>query len=76
MQNLYKWTGKKIDSALDMYHLYSTLEAEEYMNLTLAEWTKGVYPEGDLLKGTVLEFMIQNYGKSMIKRNGGKLKNV
>ncbi|XP_033225863.1 uncharacterized protein LOC117178544 [Belonocnema kinseyi] len=73
MTELSTWTGKKIESALDIYYLYSTLEAQEFMNLKLPSWTEGVYPEGDLLKGTVLEFMIQNYGKSMIRRNGGWL---
>ncbi|XP_051168234.1 venom acid phosphatase Acph-1-like isoform X3 [Leptopilina boulardi] len=72
-KNLTNWTGKKIKSALDMYFIYHTLECENFMNLTLPPWTIGVYPDGDLLKGSVLEYKIMNYNKTMIRQNGGML---
>ncbi|XP_051168236.1 venom acid phosphatase Acph-1-like [Leptopilina boulardi] len=72
-KNLTNWTGKKIKSALDMYFIYTTLECENFMNLTLPPWTIGVYPDGDLLKGSVLEYKIMNYNKNMIRQNGGML---
>lgn len=61
-----------MNAAVAMYLLYSTLEAETYMNLTIPPWTKNVYPAGDLLKGTLLEFKIMNYDQNMMKRIGGK----
>ncbi|XP_033225866.1 uncharacterized protein LOC117178548 [Belonocnema kinseyi] len=73
MQKLSKWTGKKIKSSLDMYRIYVTLECEKFMNLKLPSWTKGVYPDGDLYKGTLLEFDRMNHSKSMRRRNGGRL---
>ena len=76
MNNLSKWTGKNIDSALDMYSLYMTLETEKFMNLTLPSWTQNVYPDGDLLTGALLEFHIMNYNEKMRKQNGGKTNNL
>ncbi|XP_033225864.1 venom acid phosphatase Acph-1-like [Belonocnema kinseyi] len=73
MKDLSKWTGKSIKSSLDMYHIYVTLECEKFMNLKLPSWTKGVYPDGDLYKGTLLEFERMNYSESMKRRNGGRL---
>ncbi|XP_033225871.1 venom acid phosphatase Acph-1-like [Belonocnema kinseyi] len=73
MENLSKWTGKNITSSIDMYLLYTTLDTEKFMNLTLPSWTNGIYPDGDLLNGTLLEFKIMNYDEKMRKRNGGRL---
>lgn len=72
-KNLTDWTGKKMKSALDMYLIYTTLECEKFMNLTLPPWTIGVYPDGDLLTGAVLEYKIMNYNEKMIRQNGGML---
>ena len=55
-----------------MYFIYTTLETEKFMNLTLPSWTQGVYPNGDLLNGTVIEYKIMNYNEKMKRRNGGK----
>ncbi|XP_033225868.1 venom acid phosphatase Acph-1-like [Belonocnema kinseyi] len=73
MEKLSEWTGKDIKSSLDMYLIYTTLEAEKFMNLKLPSWTKGVYPDGDLLNGTLLEFDRMNHSKSMKRRNGGRM---
>lgn len=75
-KNLTDWTGKKMKSALDMYLIYTTLECEKFMNLTLPPWTIGVYPDGDLLTGAVLEYKIMNYNEKMIRQNGGDLTNT
>ncbi|XP_033225865.1 venom acid phosphatase Acph-1-like [Belonocnema kinseyi] len=72
-KHLSKWTGKKIKSSLDIYRIYTTLECEKFMNLKLPSWTEGVYPDGDLLKGTLLEFDRMNHSQSMRRRNGGRL---
>ncbi|KAF7991963.1 hypothetical protein HCN44_010764 [Aphidius gifuensis] len=73
MKNLTKWTGHKINSAADMYHLYHTLSLENALNLTLPDWTKGVFPDGLLLNGTVLEYEIASYGTTLKRLNGGVL---
>ncbi|XP_033225869.1 uncharacterized protein LOC117178550 [Belonocnema kinseyi] len=73
MKKLSKWTGKKIDAALDMYLFYTTLEAQKFMNLTLPSWAQGIYPDGDLLTGSVLEFKIMNFDDEMKKRNRSRL---
>ena len=73
MKNLSKWTGKTINCSADMINIYSTLEIETYMNLRLPPWTQGIYPNGDLLNGSILEFKILNYNKGLKKLSGGKL---
>ena len=73
MRNLSQWTGKKINSAFDIYNIYMTLESESSMNLPLPTWTKNIYPTGDLLTGTLLEYKIMNYNQEMRRINGGKI---
>ncbi|XP_033225870.1 venom acid phosphatase Acph-1-like [Belonocnema kinseyi] len=75
MEHLTNSTGQTINSTLDMYLLYVTLDAEHCMNFELPSWTSDIYPDGDLLKGTLLEFHIQNYNEKMIIKNGGKFIN-
>lgn len=41
-------SGKKVDSFTGVQNLYNTLFIEDLYNLTLPEWTKKVYPEGDM----------------------------
>lgn len=41
-------SGKKIDSFTTVNNLYNVLYIEDLYNLTLPEWTKKVYPEGDM----------------------------
>lgn len=74
IKNLEHWTGKKITSAFDMYSIYTSLECQKYMNLTLPSWTTGVYPDGDLLKGSLLFDKVMNYNSKMIKKTGGRYK--
>ena len=71
MADLSEWTGKSIRSSLDMYLIYMALESENHLNLTLPDWTKGVYPSGDLFNGTVLEYKTMNYNEDMRRINGG-----
>lgn len=47
-QYLTKHTGKHIDSFTAVQNLYNTLWIEDLYNLTLPEWTKPVYPDGDM----------------------------
>lgn len=70
-KNLTNWTGKLMKTSLDMYFIYTTLECEKFMNLTLPPWTTGVFPDGNLLNGSVLQYKIMNYNKNMIRQNGG-----
>lgn len=42
---LSKHTGDNISSVLKVESLYNTLQIQELNNLTLPQWTKGVYPE-------------------------------
>ena len=74
MKNLSAWTGKKIRHVFDMYNIYFTLESEYSMFNKLPPWTIGVFPDGDLLRGTVLEYKIMNYNEEMRSINGGTIK--
>lgn len=38
-------TGKKISSFSDGFGLFQTLNAENFLNFTLPEWTNSVFPE-------------------------------
>ena len=73
MKNLTKWTGKKINNAQDIFLIYTTLETEDFMNLTLPSWTRGIYPDGDLSKGSVFQLNIMSYNDEIKKLNGGKI---
>ncbi|XP_043474696.1 venom acid phosphatase Acph-1-like [Leptopilina heterotoma] len=68
LKDLTKHTGKKITSFSDFYALYTTLETEKYLNLTLPSWTRNLYPDGDLGKGAALAYEFLIYEK-----NGGML---
>lgn len=76
MTNLTQLTGKNISTPFDMYNLYHILVAESYMNLTLPEWTKDIFPYGKLLDGIELEYEIFSYTKNMRRLNGGIFSSV
>lgn len=74
MKNLTNLTGKNISTPWDMYNLYLLFVAESAMNLTLPEWSKDIFPNGQLLDGILLEYEIFSYTKHMRRLNGGKRK--
>ncbi|XP_044010439.1 uncharacterized protein LOC122854092 [Aphidius gifuensis] len=73
MKNLTKWTGKSIETSADIFFLYITLSIEDSLNLTLPEWTKGIYPNGLLLNGTILHYETISYTTKLKRLNGGML---
>ncbi|XP_051168239.1 venom acid phosphatase Acph-1-like [Leptopilina boulardi] len=73
MQYLSLWTGKKIESLLDVALISGTLDIERYMGLELPEWTKDVYPDGDMRIVVNAYYKIMNYDVEIRRRNGGML---
>lgn len=71
MKNLTQWTGKPITASVNMFDLYHTLMAEYARNLTLPEWTNGIFPYGLLWNGTILEYDTVSYNTKLKRLNGG-----
>ncbi|XP_025830395.1 venom acid phosphatase Acph-1-like [Agrilus planipennis] len=67
-----KHSGKNMTTLADMFSIYQTLSAEDYMNLTLPKWTSRVFP-GIIhhLAGKQCEF--ENHNLILKKLNGGRI---
>ncbi|KDR11063.1 Prostatic acid phosphatase [Zootermopsis nevadensis] len=71
-QVLAEKTGTTYQDPDDVQSLYSTLKAEEDFNLTLPEWTNGIYPNR-LIPLTVFSFVLNAYNTELQKLKGGPL---
>ncbi|CAG2065557.1 unnamed protein product [Timema podura] len=75
-EELYKFlqeqTGLEYKDPDDVQSLYSTLKAEEDFNLSLPEWTRGVYPD-QLVPLTVFSYMLNAYNTQLQKLKAGPL---
>lgn len=69
--NLTKWSGKNISTPLDMYSLYNVLMAEWMMNLPLPEWTRSVFPDGQLKDGIIYSYEVSNLNTKLKRLSGG-----
>lgn len=64
--------GKPIRTLDDLFGIYQTLNAEDYMNLTLPTWTKTIYPQPiSSLSGSQCDF--ENYNDILKRLNGGNI---
>lgn len=59
-------------SALDMNHLYHTFAAEKSMNLSLPHWAEGIFPDGKLRDGALLQYLHYGYNEKLKRLSGGK----
>ncbi|XP_051158223.1 venom acid phosphatase Acph-1-like [Leptopilina boulardi] len=73
MDRLTKLTGKEIKSMRDVLILYSTLDCENSMNLTIPEWGKEYLNNGQLSAVGNFQVELRNYNKMLKKLNGGVL---
>lgn len=71
-EQLTNITGMPISTPDDVGSLYSTLKAEEQMNLILPEWTGGYYPD-KMLPLTLYEFQLNGYNNELKRLKGGPL---
>lgn len=71
MRQLTEWTGKNISTPLDMYYLYHTLMAEYSLGLPLPSWTRQIFPDGELLNGTVFAYDIASSTPTLKKLYAG-----
>nr|AXY94713.1 venom acid phosphatase [Habrobracon hebetor] len=70
-------SGKRMETAEDMYYLWHALMAEASMGLELPAWTKDMFPYGPLYNGTLMEYELRNYNDKLKRLNGGMLlKNI
>ncbi|KAK0164547.1 hypothetical protein PV328_003163 [Microctonus aethiopoides] len=77
MMNLTDWTGKPINSSIEMLLLYHTLMSESSMGLELPKWTENIFPSGPLLDATILRLKILNYNIKLRRLfSGFLLKNI
>lgn len=74
MNRLTQLTGKNISTPEDLYYLYHTLTAEQSLGLTLPEWTKDIFPRGELWDGTVLSYNIANWTPMLRRLYGGNIR--
>lgn len=71
MRQLTEWTGKNISTPLDMYYLYHTLMAEYSLGLPLPSWTRKIFPNGELLNGTIFAYDIASSTPTLKKLYAG-----
>ncbi|KAK2578622.1 hypothetical protein KPH14_010759 [Odynerus spinipes] len=69
-EELTNLTGMTITSPEDVGSLYSTLKAEETMNLTLPEWAKEYYPD-KLIPLTLYDLKLNTYNDMLKRLKGG-----
>ncbi|XP_043474697.1 venom acid phosphatase Acph-1-like [Leptopilina heterotoma] len=67
------FTGKEIKSLHDVALIWVTLETENFMGLQLPEWTRNIYPNGDILDAVIEFYKIMNYNAKLRRLNGGML---
>lgn len=73
METVSKYTGHNITNIKDLGALYNTLYVESSMGLRLPEWTKGMFPDGELLNATLLNYELFSYNQ-LNNLNGGMYK--
>ncbi|XP_014609330.1 PREDICTED: lysosomal acid phosphatase-like isoform X1 [Polistes canadensis] len=71
-EELSNLTGMTIATPDDVSSLYSTLKAEETMNLTLPYWTKKYYPD-KLIPLTMYDFQLNTYNDMLKRLKGGPM---
>lgn len=71
-EELSNLTGMTIATPDDVNSLYSTLKAEETMNLTLPYWTKKYYPD-KLIPLTMYDFQLNTYNDMLKRLKGGPM---
>ncbi|XP_031785785.1 venom acid phosphatase Acph-1 isoform X1 [Nasonia vitripennis] len=71
MDKLSTLTGRNLQTAEEVYHLFHTLTAETAMGLTLPEWTKEYYPHGPIINITLFQYLTDNYNTPLKRLNGG-----
>lgn len=64
-------TGKKVATFSDLMGLYQTLTTETFMNLSLPEWTKSVYP-GIITDMAIRQGELETSTPTLKKLFGGK----
>lgn len=71
-ETLANITGNTFKDVDDIMSLYSTLKAQSDFNLTLPEWTHGIFPE-KLLPLTIFSYVVNAYNTKMHKLKSGPL---
>ncbi|OXU23470.1 hypothetical protein TSAR_015564 [Trichomalopsis sarcophagae] len=73
MSELSDLTGNYINNTLDVKNIYDTLVSESFMNLTLPDWTKEMFPHGKLLEAALFDYDICSYDNNITRALVGKL---
>lgn len=69
-QYVTKHSGKSVSKLSDMFRIYQTLNAEDYMGFTLPKWTESVYPE-TIHHLAAMQCEFENHNDILKKLNGG-----
>ncbi|XP_037029743.1 prostatic acid phosphatase-like [Bradysia coprophila] len=76
-QGLYEYltehSGKKVDSPTGVNNLYNNLFIEDLYNMSLPEWTKKVYPGGDMQWLAARSFATNTYTPKLARLKVGFL---
>ncbi|XP_030747512.1 prostatic acid phosphatase-like isoform X2 [Sitophilus oryzae] len=70
--DLTNYTGRSVKDFDDVQDLFSTLKAEEGINLTLPEWTNKYYPD-QMLEPTVFSYILNSWNDKLNRLKGGVL---
>ncbi|XP_055384049.1 prostatic acid phosphatase [Condylostylus longicornis] len=70
---LTKYTGKIVDTIEGVEQIYNTFYIEQLYNKTLPEWTKKVFPGGDMKNIADLSFALPTYTRKLARLKIGLL---
>lgn len=74
MKDLSKPVGRNITSLYDLFVLYNILLMQSSMNVTLPDWSRDIFPYGELYDASLFQYKLYNYNDELIKLSGGKFK--
>ncbi|XP_015524620.2 venom acid phosphatase Acph-1 [Neodiprion pinetum] len=66
-------SGRPVTSAFDLYDFYHIFTAQMAANLVLPEWTKEIYPDGQLYEAATVQYESASFTNNLKKLNGGPL---
>ncbi|KAJ8984752.1 hypothetical protein NQ317_005017 [Molorchus minor] len=71
MEYISESTGKPVETLSDVFGVFQTLTAERWMNLTLPEWSKKVFPH-EITELAASQAYFENSNRILRKLNGGR----
>lgn len=74
MKTMSFYAGSNITDMFSLFYLYHTFSTQSSLGLTLPNWSKSVFPHGELLDATILQYHLFSYNNELIRLSGGRAK--